>query len=122
MLTFGTGIGSGLAYRGVALPGVEFGHLTMKGGDAEQYCAASVKENEKLSWKVWSERVNEYLSRVEKMLWPELIIVGGGLSDEPDKFLHRLKSRAPITTAKLVNDAGIIGAAIAATSQRNVRH
>ncbi len=120
MLTFGTGIGSGLAYRGVALPGIELGHLRMNGGDAEHYAAGSVKDREKLSWKEWSRRVNEYLARIEKVLWPELIIVGGGLSDEPEKFLHRLTTRAPITTAKLVNGAGIVGAAIAATSQRNI--
>lgn len=120
MLTFGTGIGSGLAYRGVAIPGVELGHLIMKGRDAEHLAAASVKEKEKLSWKQWSDRVNEYLFRVESMLWPELIVIGGGVSAEPDKFLSRLKSRAPITTAKLVNGAGIVGAAIAATSQQNI--
>jgi polyphosphate glucokinase len=121
MLTFGTGIGSGLAYRGVALPGVEIGHLRMNGDDAERFAAASVKDREKLSWKQWSARVNEYLWRVETILWPELIIIGGGLSDEPEKFLHRLKTRAPVTTAKLVNGAGIVGAAIAATSQQNIR-
>ena len=119
MLTFGTGIGSGLAYRGVAIPGVEIGHVKLHGGDAEAYAAASVKENEKLSWKTWSDRVNEYISRIEKFLWPELIIIGGGLSDEPEKFLHRLKTRAPVTTAKQGNSAGIVGAAIAATSQQN---
>jgi polyphosphate glucokinase len=121
MLTFGTGIGSGLAYRGVALPGIELGHLIMKGREAEHLAAASVKDREKLTWKQWSDRVNEYLFRVESMLWPELILIGGGLSDEPEKFLPRLKSRAPITTATLVNGAGIVGAAIAATSQTNVR-
>ena len=120
MLTFGTGIGSGLAYRGVAIPGIELGHLIMKGRDAEHLAAASVKEKEKLSWKQWSERVNDYLFRVESMMWPELIVIGGGLSDEPHKFLPRLTSRAPITTARLVNGAGIVGAAIAATSQRNI--
>jgi polyphosphate glucokinase len=121
MITFGTGIGSGLAYRGVALPGIELGHLRMHGDDAERYAAASVKDRDKLSWKAWSGRVNEYFARIENVLWPELIIIGGGLSDEPEKFLHRLKTRAPVTTAKLVNGAGIVGAAIAATSQRNVR-
>jgi polyphosphate glucokinase len=121
MLTFGTGIGSGLAYRGVAIPGIELGHLIMKGREAEHLAAASVKDTEKLSWKQWCERVNEYLFRIESMMWPELIVIGGGLSDEPEKFLRRLKSRAPITTATLVNGAGIVGAAIAATSQTNTR-
>ena len=115
MLTFGTGIGSGLAYRGVALPGVELGHLRMRGRDAEQLAAASVKDQKKLSWKEWTERVNDYLSRVENILYPELIIIGGGLSDQPEKFLNRLKTRAPIVPAKLANGAGIVGAAIAAS-------
>ena len=115
MLTFGTGIGSGLVYRGVALPGVELGHLRMQGRDAEQLAAASVKDEKNLSWKAWSERVNDYLSRIEKMLWPELIIIGGGVSEEPEKFLSRLKTRTPVVPAKLGNSAGIVGAAIAAS-------
>jgi polyphosphate glucokinase len=114
MLTFGTGIGSGLVYRGVALPGVELGHLRMHGRDAEQLAAASVKDTKKLSWKAWSERVNDYLARIEMMLWPELIIIGGGVSEEPEKFLSRLKTRTPVVPAKLGNSAGIVGAAIAA--------
>jgi polyphosphate glucokinase len=115
MLTFGTGIGSGLAYRGVALPGVELGHLRMHGQDAEKIAAASIKDEKKLSWKAWTDRVNDYLARIETMLYPELIIIGGGVSDEPEKFLARLKTRAPIVPAKLANGAGIVGAAIAAS-------
>lgn len=115
MLTFGTGIGSGLVYRGVALPGVELGHVRMHGRDAEQLAAASVKDNKKLSWKAWSERVNDYLARIELMLWPELIIIGGGVSEESEKFLSRLKTRTPVVPAKLGNSAGIVGAAIAAS-------
>jgi polyphosphate glucokinase len=117
MLTFGTGIGSGLVYRGVALPGVEFGHVRMHGRDAEELAAASVKDSKKLSWKAWSERVNDYLSRIEKMLWPELIIIGGGVSEEPEKFLSRLKTRTPVVPAALGNSAGIVGAAMAATQK-----
>ena len=121
MLTFGTGIGSGLAFRGVAVPGVELGHMVMHGVDAETLASANVKEQKKLSWKAWSELVNDYLFRVEKMLWPELIIIGGGISEKSEKFLPRLKSRAPIVPAQLVNGAGIVGAAIAATIQPNAR-
>ncbi len=117
MLTFGTGIGSGMAYRGVAIPGIEFGHLRMHGKDAEAFAAASVKDNKKMSWKDWTENVNDYLVRLEAMVWPELIIVGGGVSNEPEKFLGRLKTRTPIVPAKLANDAGIVGAAIAAANR-----
>jgi polyphosphate glucokinase len=115
MLTFGTGIGSGLAFNGAALPGIELGHLRMNGLDAEKRASASVKDTEKLSWKAWSERVNEYLDRIEQMLWPELIIVGGGVSEKGEKFIPRLKTRAPIIAATLGNGAGIVGAAIAAS-------
>lgn len=115
MLTFGTGIGSGLAFNGISLPGVEFGHLKMKGVDAEKLASASVKDVEKLSWKAWTERVNEYLGRIESIIWPELIIVGGGVSEKPEKFIPKLKTRAPIVAAQLGNGAGIVGAAIAAT-------
>ena len=119
MLTFGTGIGSGLAYRGVAVPGVEFGHLRMHGADAERYAAASARDREKLSYKKWAERVNEYLVRVESMIWPELIVLGGGVVSDGEKWIPRLRTRTPIVAAALGNDAGIVGAAIAATSQTN---
>lgn len=114
MLTFGTGIGSGLAFRGVALPGIELGHLRMHGKDAEKLASASVKDRKGLSWKAWAERVNDYLARVEQVLWPELIILGGGIVENADRFLPRLRSRAPIVPAELGNDAGIVGAAYAA--------
>ncbi len=115
MLTFGTGIGSGLAFNGVALPGVELGHLKMKGVDAETLASANVKDVEKLSWKAWTDRVNDYLNRIEAVLWPALIIIGGGVSEKGDKFIPRLKTRAPIVAAQLGNAAGIVGAAIAAS-------
>jgi polyphosphate glucokinase len=119
MLTFGTGIGSGLAYRGVAVPGVELGHLRMKGGDAEAIAAASVKDRKKLSYKKWAEGVNEYISRLEGIIWPEVIILGGGVVEDADKWVPRLKTRTPLVVAKLGNNAGIVGAAIAATQQTN---
>ena len=119
MLTFGTGIGSGLAYRGVALPGIEFGHLRMQGVDAEHLAAASVRDREKMSYKKWAERVNAYLARVEAMLWPEVIVLGGGVASDAEKWVPRLKTRTPVVVAELGNDAGIVGAAIAATTQVN---
>lgn len=119
MLTFGTGIGSGLAYRGVAVPGVEFGHLRMQGNDAEKYAAASVRERQKMSYKIWAQRVNEYLARVESMIWPEVIVLGGGVVSDAPKWVPRLKTRTPLVVAALGNDAGIVGAALAATAQTN---
>lgn len=119
MLTFGTGIGSGLAYRGVAVPGIEFGHIRMQGVDAEQLAAASVRDREKMSYKKWAERVNAYLARVEAMIWPEVIVLGGGVASDAEKWVPRLKTRTPVVVAELGNDAGIVGAAIAATTQVN---
>ena len=119
MLTFGTGIGSGLAYRGVAIPGIEFGHLRMEGNDAERFAAASVRDREKLSFKKWTERVNAYLARVEAMIWPEVIVLGGGVVNDAAKWVPKLKTRTPVVVAELGNDAGIVGAAIAATTQTN---
>lgn len=119
MLTFGTGIGSGLAYRGVAVPGVELGHLRMKGGDAEAIAAASVKDRKKLSYKKWAEGVNDYICRLEGVIWPEVIVLGGGVVEDAEKWVPRLKTRTPLVVAKLGNNAGIVGAAIAATQQTN---
>lgn len=121
MLTFGTGIGAALVYRGVALPGIELGHLRIKGEDAETRASAFAKEREGLSWKKWARRVDTYIERLETVLWPELIIVGGGISADADQWVHLLNTRAPIVPAQLTNDAGIVGAAMAATWQANLQ-
>jgi polyphosphate glucokinase len=116
MLTFGTGIGSGLAYRGVSMPGVEFGHIRIDGEDAEREASANARDREGLTWKQWAKRVNRYLDHVETMIWPDLIIIGGGVSEKADKFLPLLKTRARVVPAQLTNEAGIVGAAIVANS------
>jgi polyphosphate glucokinase len=115
MLTFGTGIGSGLAYRGTSMPGVEFGHIRIDGLDAEVNASANAKDREGWSYKQWVRRVNEYLEHVETILWPDLIIVGGGVSEKSDKWVPLLKTRARVEVAQLTNEAGIVGAAIVAT-------
>ena len=114
MLTFGTGIGSGLAYRGVSMPGVEFGHMLVDGKDGEWEASANAKDRNDWSWKQWAKRVNHYLDHVESMLWPDLIIVGGGVSDKSEKFLPLLTTRTRLVPAQLTNEAGIVGAAIVA--------
>ena len=116
MLTFGTGIGSGLAYRGVSLPGIELGHLVVDGADAEIEASASARDRNNWSWRQWAKRVNRYLSHVEKAIWPDLIILGGGVSENADRFLPLLKARARLVPAQLTNEAGIVGAAIVANS------
>jgi polyphosphate glucokinase len=111
MSTLGTGIGSALFYDGVLVPNSELGHLEIDGHEAERRAAASVRENKNLSWAEWAERLQWYYSHVENLLWPDLIVVGGGVSRKADKFLPLLHLRAPIVAAQLANSAGIIGAA-----------
>ena len=111
MSTLGTGIGSALLYNGVLIPNSELGHLEIDGREAEHRAAVSVKEVKGLSWTEWAERLQRYYSHVENLLWPDLIVVGGGVSRKADKFLPLLHLRAPIVAAQLANSAGIIGAA-----------
>ncbi len=111
LTTLGTGIGTALFRGGELLPNTELGHLELDGHDAETRAASSVKDAEDLSWKDWAKRLQRYYSHVEDLLWPDLIIVGGGVSKKADKFLPLLDLRTPIVAAELRNDAGIIGAA-----------
>ncbi|MFK5689842.1 polyphosphate--glucose phosphotransferase [Ornithinimicrobium sp. LYQ92] len=111
LTTLGTGIGSALFLGGVLVPNTELGHLEIDGHDAETRAATSAREREDLSWEAWAERLQRYYSHVEDLLWPDLIIVGGGVSKKAEKFLPLLHTRAPIVPAQLKNDAGIIGAA-----------
>jgi polyphosphate glucokinase len=114
LLTFGTGIGSAIFTDGVLLPNTEFGHLQIRGKDAEHRAAARIRDEEDLSWKEWSERVNEYLQVMEFLFSPDLFIIGGGISRKFEKFQKHLSARAEIVPAMLGNDAGIVGAAMAA--------
>jgi polyphosphate glucokinase len=116
LLTLGTGIGSALVADGVLIPNTELGHLKMgsKQLDAEKLASELVREHEKLSWKQWAKRVNTYLEYLENLLWPDLYVLGGGVSKEPDKFVPHLKCRTPVVAAQLENRAGIVGAAMAA--------
>jgi polyphosphate glucokinase len=114
MLTFGTGIGSAIFVDGHLLPNTEFGHLLIRGKDAEHRASAKVRDDEDLSWSEWAERVNEYLERMEFFFSPDLFIIGGGVSKKQHKFLPHLKTRAEIVPAQLLNEAGIVGAALAA--------
>lgn len=113
LLTLGTGVGSALAYRGIVMP-CELGHLPHNGKSYEKTVAASVREREELSWKKWGKRLEKYLVVLERILWPELIIIGGGISAKHDKFFPLLKTRARLVPAEFFNEAGIVGAALAA--------
>src|SRR5215210_4795692 len=96
MATLGTGIGSAIVYRGVLVPNSELGHIEVDGHDAESRAASSVKEKEDLSFSEWAKRLQRYYEKVEAILWPDLIVVGGGVSKESDKFLPKLKLKAEL--------------------------
>ncbi len=112
MLTIGTGIGSALFIDGKLMPNTEFGHIFMKNGlISEKYTSDAVRKREDLSWDKWGERFNEFLIYIESLLYPDLIIIGGGTSKKMNKFEHKIKIKTKIVPAKLLNNAGIIGAA-----------
>jgi polyphosphate glucokinase len=116
MLTFGTGIGSALFLDGRLVPNTELGHLELHGQDAEIRTSDRARETEDLDWHHWAHRVQDYLRYLEALFQPNLFIVGGGVSKRADKFLPLLKLRTPIVPAALQNNAGIIGAAVAAAA------
>ncbi|GAA2104556.1 ROK family protein [Kitasatospora saccharophila] len=121
LLTFGTGIGSALFSDGVLVPNTELGHLELRGKDAERRASSAAKERHDLSWPQWAERVDEYLDLVEMLFSPQLVIIGGGVSRKHEKFLPLLKDRrAEVVPAELRNDAGIVGAAMAAAKRPTV--
>jgi polyphosphate glucokinase len=114
LLTFGTGIGSALLFDGKLVPNTELGHLELDGSDAEKRASSAAKDNEGLSYKQWAKRVQRYLSHVERLFTPDLFVVGGGISKNSDKWLPLLNLRTPVKPAELLNNAGIVGAALAA--------
>jgi polyphosphate glucokinase len=114
MLTFGTGIGSALFVDGHLVPNTEFGHIQVDGEDGERRASAAAREREGLSYPEWAQRVDRYLDVLEAGIWPDLIIVGGGVSKKAEKWVPLLSTRTPVVPAQLQNDAGIVGAALAA--------
>ncbi|WP_329379778.1 polyphosphate--glucose phosphotransferase [Streptomyces sp. NBC_01351] len=115
LLTLGTGIGSALFTDGRLVPNSELGHLELKGHDAETRASVKAKEDGDLTWERWAHRLHTYLAHVEMLFSPDLFIIGGGVSRKPEKFLPLIEGiRAEIVPAKLQNNAGIVGAAMAA--------
>lgn len=120
LLTFGTGIGSALFIDGRLVPNSELGHIEVDGEDGEKRAAASARENEGLTYPEWAARASRYLATLENLIWPDLFILGGGVSKKPDKWVPLLEIRTPIVVATLQNHAGIVGAA--ATSAEGIAH
>ena len=114
MITLGTGIGTAIFHNGHLLPNTEFGHLDMDGKDAEQRASDAVRQRQDLSWKKYAKRLNEYLTAMENLFWPDLFIIGGGISKEAENYVPLLNLTTPVVTAQLLNEAGIVGAALAA--------
>lgn len=117
MVAAGTGIGTGLFIGNKLVPNTELGFVQLKGMPGEHYAANSVREKEDLTWEEWGKRLNEYLIRLESLFWPDLFILGGGVSKHFDHFEKYLQLDTPVVAAESRNHAGIIGAALAAKQQ-----
>ena len=118
LITIGTGLGTVLFTDGVLLPNTELGHINMPNGIiGEQFASDAIRKSEDLSWKQWAKRFNEYLLIMEALFWPDLIILGGGASKKFTKYSEHIKIKTPVKPATLLNQAGIIGAALYAQSK-----
>ena len=117
MLTFGTGIGTALFVDGRLLPNTELGHLEVGGREAEHFASGRVRTDENLDWQQWADRVNTVLATFDSLLWPDLFIIGGGVTGSYEQFGPLLRSRAEIVPAQFRAHAGIVGAALAAAGK-----
>ena len=116
IVTIGTGLGTSLFSDGCLLPNTELGHIEIGGVEAELRASDAARKREKLSWSKWSKRLDRYLRTLERLVWPDLIILGGGLSKKHEKYIPRRSVLAEVVPAQLLNEAGIVGAALAARS------
>ena len=117
VLTLGTGIGTAIFVDGRLLPNTELGHLEVRGEEAEHRASGKARIDRKLGWTEWAGAVNEVLASYHALLWPDLFIIGGGVTENWPQFGQLLQSRAEIVRAQFGNDAGIIGAAMAAAAE-----
>ena len=113
IITIGTGLGTALFSDGHLLPNTELGHVFLENGhEAERYASEAVRITKELKWKEWGERLNLYLCTMENLLWPDLIVLGGGISEKLNKFSPTITTKAPVVAASFLNQAGIVGAAL----------
>ncbi len=112
LITVGTGLGTVIFSNGELVPNLEFGHLMLHGADAELYASDAARSRNKLDWDTWAKRFNEYLLRIEELVWPDKIIIAGGASKKGDMFFPHLTTKAKVVPATLKNEAGIVGAAM----------
>ena len=113
VVTIGTGLGTALFTDGVLLPNAELGHIEINGKDAELLASDTARKREDMSWKKWAENFDTYLKHLNALIWPDLIILGGGASKKHEKFMSYLTVKTELVIAKTLNEAGIIGAALA---------
>lgn len=113
LLTLGTGIGSALFIDGILVPNTELGHLEVRGREAELRAAARIRTEDNLSWDVWTAELNLVLEAMHALLWPDLIVLCGGITEEPENFIDKLRCLAPLRVGSLRSTAGIVGAALA---------
>ncbi|MBN2149301.1 MAG: ROK family protein [Anaerolineales bacterium] len=116
MVTIGTGLGTALFIDGILVPNTELGHIEIGGQDAELTASDAARQREKLSWEKWATRFDRYLGTLERLFWPDLFILGGGAVKKAERFMPLLNLRTPAVTAEMGNNAGIVGAAMAAKS------
>jgi len=114
IVTIGTGLGTAIFIDGHLVPNTEMGHIEIRGKDAEWRATDAARKRENLSWKKWAANFDEYLHTMERLIWPNLIILGGGVIKKMENFIPLLTVKTEIVPAQLLNDAGIIGAALAA--------
>jgi polyphosphate glucokinase len=119
-LTLGTGIGSALFVDGRLVPNTELGHLEIRGKDAEKRASDAVRKKKALNWEDWAARLQEVINKMDALFWPDLFVLGGGVSKDWKKFVPHIKARAEIVPAKLFNQAGIVGAAMYAWQKSKV--
>ena len=117
VLTLGTGIGTAIFYGGRLLPNAEFGHVEVDGHEAESRASDFARQRDDLSWKKYAKRLDRYLETMEKLFWPNLFIIGGGISKKHEKYLPLLTIDTPAVPAQMLNEAGIVGAALAAPTE-----
>jgi len=121
LITLGTGTGSALFFNGMLVPNLELGHMEIRGRDAERRSSAAARLRRGISWKAWATDLDEHLLAIEKLFSPRLFIIGGGVSKRSERFIPRLTVRAAVVPAKLLNDAGIVGAAMAAAETESAK-
>lgn len=117
MITIGTGLGSAFFTQGQLLPNTELGHIILKGHVAEHYTSDAARKRDDLGWGSWGKRFNQYLERMQRLFWPDVIILGGGASKKLEKFQDKIELDIPVLPAEFLNQAGIVGAALFASQK-----